>query len=398
VDARAVLRRWSEALSGWSLLFVGLGEPGALPRRPRWLHRAGHTILLFVTLLLTLAALASVDHASPGTQLVAVLGVVPLTVVAVRPLVAWRVAWLAALLSWLFPRSDQTAWPWARTTIIVFIVVLFAVGATQPARVQVWVWAATDALVAVSARLGNQAVLIIFITVVMLAGDQVRRRARAQRALKQQEQRSAVLAERTRIARELHDVVAHHMSMVAVRAETAPYRLGGLAEPVRDEFAQISATARESLVEMRRVLGVLRSEDREILIAPQPRLADLTDLVERARAAGAVVEFDPPATHVGATQAVELTAYRIVQEALSNAARHAPGTPASVEVRRTGGDLMVVVHNGPGHRPVPENPSGHGLLGMRERATAVGGQLSAGRSNDGGFEVRAVLPVFGGSE
>ena len=162
-------------------------------------------------------------------------------------------------------------------------------------------------------------------TIVVLVGDQVRRRRRAQRDLRSAEERSAVLSERTRIARELHDVVAHHMSMIAVRAETAQYRLGDIGEPVRDEFGQISDAAREGLVEMRRILGVLRSDNQETLTAPQPGLSDLADLVETARAAGATLTLETLEDPDGVPPAVELTAYRIVQEALSNAGRHAPG-------------------------------------------------------------------------
>ncbi|MBO0871594.1 MAG: histidine kinase dimerization/phosphoacceptor domain-containing protein, partial [Micromonosporaceae bacterium] len=307
MGVRAVLRDWSEQLTGWSALFVGLGEPGALPRRPRWLHRYGRRVLLAAAFLLALLAESSRRSLGPWPQLGAVLGVVPLALLAWRPLVAWRVAWVAALAALFFRPPFQGGWPWPTASIFVMVIVLYAVAATQPARVVVWVWGATVALAVVEANPNNPAVPVLFITVLMVAGDQMRRRARTQRALHHQEERSAVLAERTRIARELHDVVAHHMSMIAVRAETAPYRLGGLAEPVRGEFSEISASARESLVEMRRVLGVLRSEEQEILVAPQPGLADVAGLVQRARAAGAVVEFDPPGDGLGATPTVELT-------------------------------------------------------------------------------------------
>jgi signal transduction histidine kinase len=391
VDVRA-------ALGGAPGLVRGTGAPGALPRWPRWFHRYGDRVLLFLTLLAALLARATVHPAGILTQLVAVAAVVPLGLVAWRPMIAWRIAWVAALLSAGFPAPREEAWPWAPLSILVFIVVLYAVAATQPLRVSVWVWVATVALIVAEARPGNQAAAVIFITLLMGAADQMRRRAGAQRALRRQEERSTVLTERTRIARELHDVVAHHMSLIAVRAETAPYRLGELTDATREEFSQISATARESLVEMRRLLGVLRSEDQEALTAPQPGIGDLTELVERARAAGAAVELTLPEEPVGTSPAVELSAYRIVQEALSNVARHAPGVPATVEVSRDDGELAVVVRNGPPARPVAENPAGHGLVGMRERAGALGGRLAAGRTPDGGFEVRAVLPLTGGTE
>jgi len=378
-------------------LAVGPGAPGAAPRRPRWLNRYWQQVLIGATLVLGLIARA---NAGPGAlaQILAVVGVVPLPLIAVRPLVAWRVAWVVALLSWFVPALHETAWPWSTVSILVFLVVLFAVGATQQPRITILVWPTTIALVIAEAKFGNQAGITILLTVVLLAADQVRRRARAQRDLAQQQVRSTVLTERTRIARELHDVVAHHMSLIAVRAETAPYRLTDLSEPTREEFSQISAAARESLVEMRRLLGVLRSEGQEAPTAPQPGIADLGELVERARQAGAEIDLMLPEGAVGASPAVELTAYRIVQEALSNVARHAPGVPATVRLSSDRVELTVVVRNGAPARPLPPNGEGHGLVGMRERAVGLGGQLFAGRRPDGGFEVRAVLPLSGGTE
>jgi signal transduction histidine kinase len=390
VDLRGVL-------NGLRELAVGPGAPGGAPRWPRWLNRHWQAALVGATLVLGLIARANASG-DIAAQFLAVGGVLPLALIAARPLLAWRVGWVVALLSWFVPAPHETAWPWGPVAILVFLVVMFAVGATQPLRTTILVWPATVALVIAEARLGNQAIVIILLTLVLLAGDQVRRRARAQRDLVQQQERSTVLTERTRIARELHDIVAHHMSLIAVRAETAPYRLAGLSEPAREEFAQISAAARESLVEMRRVLGVLRSEGQEALTAPQPGIGDLGELVERARQAGAAVELVLPEGAVGASPAVELTAYRIVQEALSNVARHAPGVPATVRLASDGAQLTVVVRNGPPARPVPSNGDGHGLVGMRERAVALGGRLSAGRDPDGGFEVRAVLPLSGGTE
>ena len=285
-------------------------------------------------------------------------------------------------------------------TVLVYLAALFAAAATQRLGVTVGVWLATCVLVVWETNQNNVAGVIILVTVLVLAGDQVRRRARAQRNLVAEEERGVVLAERTRIARELHDVVAHHMSMIAVRAETAPYRLGEVGPAARTEFGEISAAAREALVEMRRLLGVLRSEQHEALTAPQPGLADLVELVDGARRAGATVELDVADDVPSASPAVELTAYRIVQEALSNAGQHAPGARTTVAVGRTATNLTVVVNNGPAQRldhatagrTAPPRV-GHGLLGMRERATALGGELAAGPLADGGFTVRATLPL-----
>jgi signal transduction histidine kinase len=194
--------------------------------------------------------------------------------------------------------------------------------------------------------------------------------------------------ERARIARELHDVVAHHISMIAVQAETARLTTPGLPPLGAQRFSEIGDRARTGLTEMRRLLGVLKEGTAEL--KPQPRLNQLVDLLDDARqsanarliVSGAPVPLDP---------GVELAAYRIVQEALTNARRHAPGAAVDVELRY-GRELRLRVRdNGPGSA----NPGGHGLAGMRERAAAVGGTLRAGPAALGGFLVEAVLPVEG---
>jgi len=202
--------------------------------------------------------------------------------------------------------------------------------------------------------------------------------------------------ERARIARELHDVVAHHISMVAVQAETARLTTPGMPSIGAARLSAIGDTARAALTEMRRLLGVLR-EDAEAEMAvrrPQPGLAQLNELLDEAREAtgvgtrlilhGSPVTLDP---------GVELAAFRIVQEALTNSRRHAPGAAVDVELHYMIGTLRVIIRdNGPGPAngaPVP----GHGLLGMRERAAAVGGDLRTGAASTGGFLVEARLPT-----
>jgi len=204
--------------------------------------------------------------------------------------------------------------------------------------------------------------------------------------------------ERARIARELHDVVAHHISMVAVQAETARLTTPGLPAAGAQRLTEIGNTARAGLTEMRRLLGVLRddAEDAGATVAdrhPQPGLPQLAELIDAAREAsgaaarlivsGPVAEFDP---------GVELAAYRIVQEALTNARRHAPGAAVDVELRYQDSALHLRIRdNGPG---VPDSGhSGHGLSGMRERALAVGGSLRTGAAPGGGFLVAADLPA-----
>ncbi|WP_245737883.1 sensor histidine kinase, partial [Streptomyces sparsogenes] len=207
---------------------------------------------------------------------------------------------------------------------------------------------------------------------------------------------------RARIARELHDVVAHHMSVITVQADSAPYRIGGLPPEAEREFGTIAATARESLAEMRRLLGVLRSEDTRGERAPQPGLDRVPQLVEATVRAGIPTKLSI-AKDVAALgplpQAVDLSAYRIVQEALANVVRHAPGAPTNVSILasadRTG--LTVLVVNGPAggtsRPPLETTGTGHGLVGMRERVRLVGGTLDTGPLPDGGFRLAARLPL-----
>ncbi len=277
-----------------------------------------------------------------------------------------------------------------------------------------WLWSGTNRPDVVAHVLGTVA-----LTAVTIALDSMSSRRRAQHALTVATERTeltqaqlTVLEERARIARELHDVVAHHMSLIAVRAESAPYRLDGLPEPVQAEFRALSATARDALTDMRRLLGVLR-HDQPADLAPQPQLSDLPVLIEAARQAGVPVELSVPADLAAVPAGVGVCAYRIVQESLSNAGRHAPGAAVSVSVDQDARVVVLRVTNGPSEAPgtqsatPPPGPepgapsgngvrSGHGLAGMRERVGLLGGTLSAGPEPGGGFVVSAVLPLGGG--
>jgi signal transduction histidine kinase len=199
--------------------------------------------------------------------------------------------------------------------------------------------------------------------------------------------------ERARIARELHDVVAHHISMIAVQAETARLTVPGMPVAGAQRLSEIGDTARAGLTEMRRLLGVLR-EDADAVAErrPQPGLQQLADLLDEARdASGSGTRLIVSGTPVPLDPGVELAAYRIVQEALTNARRHAPGAAVDVELRyRPTALLLRIRDNGPGTAP---GADGHGLLGMRERAAAVGGVLRAGPAAVNGFLVTATLPI-----
>jgi signal transduction histidine kinase len=203
----------------------------------------------------------------------------------------------------------------------------------------------------------------------------------------------AVMGERARIARDLHDVVAHHVSAIAVQAETARLTTEGLPEEGRAHFESIGDTARDALNEMRRLLGVLREDaDGKAERGPQPGLARLNELVDTARTAGTEVRLTVQGQVAPLPPGVDLCAYRILQEALTNARRHAPGAPVDVELDYGTDTLRLRVRD---HGPGPADAAGEGLglLGMRERAIMVGGSLTAGPAEGGGFAVDAALPV-----
>jgi len=207
--------------------------------------------------------------------------------------------------------------------------------------------------------------------------------------------------ERARIARELHDVVAHHISMIAVQAETARLATPGMPAAGAQRLSEIGDTARAGLTEMRRLLGVLREDaqaampgDQSTDRQPQPGLRQLNELLDGARdASGAgtrLIVSGPPAT---LDPGVELAAFRIIQEALTNARRHAPGAAIDVELHYSDDALRLHVRdNGPGP-PVVPLAGGHGLAGMRERAAAAGGELHTGPAPGGGFLIEATLPA-----
>jgi signal transduction histidine kinase len=201
--------------------------------------------------------------------------------------------------------------------------------------------------------------------------------------------------ERARISRELHDVVAHHISMIAVQAETARLTTPGMPAAGAQRLSAIGDTARAALTEMRRLLGVLRTDadSGPAELHPQPGLRQLNELLDAARdASGAGARLILRGAPVALDPGVELAAYRIIQEALTNSRRHAPGAAVDVELHYGDDALVVRIRdNGPGPS-VHLRPGGHGLLGMRERAAAVGGSLQTGEAAGGGFLVTASLP------
>jgi signal transduction histidine kinase len=388
-------------------LLWGPERPRPPARRGRWARIRLYLLPIALVGLLSLAFAAGEyvqDSRGQGLAVVILLGVgsvLPVALTAVAPLMAFRVALVMMFLGVIGARATET-WPWNPVQILGFLLVMFRVAVTEQTGVTAWATALGLVPVFVFSRGPNAWGAAIFIFLVVLVGDMIARRRQSQRAIAEQEQltaieraRRAVLEERARIAREMHDVVAHHMSMIAVQAETAPYRVADLPEPARAELATIATAARSALADMRRLLGVLRAEDDPALRAPQPGLGDVPDLVTTATRAGVPVELDmPPAD--GIPEAVGLAAFRIIQEALANAARHAPGGPVRIAGRVSAGRLELAIRNGPAVPGIAPPPlvagTGHGVTGMRERATLLGGTLSADRDGDGGYTVAAVLP------
>jgi signal transduction histidine kinase len=203
----------------------------------------------------------------------------------------------------------------------------------------------------------------------------------------------SLIEERTRIARELHDVVAHHISSIAIQAESARFTTPGLSELGAERFAAIGDSARAALDEMRRLLGVMRAPLAAAELAPQPGLDQIDHLVEETRALGTDVRFTVCGNVTALSEDVELVAYRIAQEALTNARRHAPRAAVDVTLEYRADALTLAIRDhGPGAGDAVDS-GGFGVLGMRERAAAVGGTLTHRDHPDGGFEVVASIPV-----
>lgn len=323
-----------------------------------------------------------------------------------RPLLAWRIT-LVGLLFGTFNRTPDEQVPWSPTQLLITVLVLAVVSVRADAAVLACIGVLTTVPVWMLADPQVVPGTVVLLTLLLVVGQTVRRLRRVQGALAEQTEvtereqaRRAVLEERARIARELHDVVAHHMSLLAVRAETAPYRLTDVPEPARAEFAALAQASRDALTDMRRLLGVLRNDaptgpER----APQPDLAAVADLVEAARDAGTTVHYRPPAADdlARTPEAVALAGFRIVQQALANALRHAPGARITLRVEPGPAVLVVRVDNGPpsdkpGRTGPDDDGGGHGVTGMRERATGLGGWFTAAGTADGGFAVAATLP------
>ncbi|QKW37841.1 sensor histidine kinase [Actinomadura sp. NAK00032] len=329
--------------------------------------------------------------------LIAVLVTAPLALRDRHPLAAWRMSFAATMLLALSPWPPDIAYTEGGAFAALMCVYTVTVRCSRDVALGVALLSFAGVWIKDPETAPGASVLLLL---PLTVGYAVRVRRTSRRELAEQERRhrdaEAVLTERQRIARELHDVVAHHMSMIAIQAEAAPYKVTDVPDETRRDLAEIRATALDALTELRRILGVLRAED-GAETAPQPGLDRLGELVGNARGAGLRVETRLAGDLAGLPPGVGLSAYRIMQEALSNAMRHAPGSRVDIEVSRDDGLVWLGVVNGPpaaGQLPgTPLPGGGHGLAGMRERAAALGGELTARPTAEGGFAVTATLPL-----
>ncbi|MEW2403738.1 sensor histidine kinase [Streptomyces sp. NPDC046862] len=390
----------------------------------RWMRRLPYVVAvgLAAVLIPVTTQVLAYDYRVNGGLAIA-LGfaqAAPLLLAVVHPLQAWRIVVVADIAgAFLVVQADVGGRPapWTPMVVVGYLFLCLALSLRETRRTLLGVWLVTVVASLLLSAFRNptgkdgpdtSALLIVLSGIVLLLGSLLRERGETRRRLVEQEAISeteraqrTLLEERARIARELHDVVAHHMTVISVQADSASYRLSGVSDEVRGEFESIAAGARDSLGEMRRLLQVLRSEDARGERAPQPGLDKLDQLVEATRRGGVPVELSLPepgvlGESVKVSPAVDLSSYRIVQEALSNVVRHSPGAPTRVSLSTDEGHLTVLVVNGPATEPsspLEWGGTGHGLVGMSERVRLVGGTLDVGRLPDGGFRVAARLPM-----
>jgi signal transduction histidine kinase len=204
--------------------------------------------------------------------------------------------------------------------------------------------------------------------------------------------RIAVAEERTRIARELHDIVAHAVSVMVLQAGAVRHKLPGALSEDRDALKSVEQTGRAAMAEMRHLLDAMRDDGEDLQLGPQPGLDRLEALMQDVGRAGLPVRLRIDGDHVELPRGIDISAYRIVQEGLTNALKHAHATQAEVALRYAADGLGIEVRDN-GHGAVTSNGHGHGLIGIRERVKLYGGEMSAGTSNGGGFTLSAQLPL-----
>ncbi|WP_443186105.1 sensor histidine kinase [Nonomuraea sp. 3N208] len=401
--------------------------------RPRLLSRLPHVLVILYALVMGM--FPDGEGVDPTVPLLAMVQAAILVIAMWRPLPAWWASiavmvigartgttylsqgesfpWMVAPETPRGPASPRTlyadavAFPWTGSGIALQAGVLFLLALRVRPRVAAEVLAITTLAGAVcvvfipEGSWGGDALVALLVDAVAVAvGAGVRLLRTTRTRLEVQEEltaeeraRRTLLEERNRIARELHDVVAHHMSVISIQAQVAPHLVENPPDELRENLAGIRENAVEALTELRRVLGVLRAQDTPG-DTPQPTLDRLDELFANVRGAGLTLTAETAGEPRPLSPGVELSAFRIVQEALSNAMRHAPGAPVAVRLCYHPDALTIRVVNAAPAAPAPPSPgAGHGLLGMRERAAMLGGDLVTGPTPVGGYEVSVFLPV-----
>jgi signal transduction histidine kinase len=353
----------------------------------------------FVALTLLEGLVAETSARSPVGLVVAAVSMAALAWRRQFPLVVAALVLAAILVT--DPESEFSV-------LLALVLVAFTVGSeTDPPRSHVGLAIVVVPFVAVLASEGLQpsdlAAALVFLVGPWAVGTLLRQRtsrtleavARAEAAERDRELQAAeaAAAERTRIARELHDIVSHSISVVTIQTQAVRRRLGPEQEREAADLAAVEATAREALAEMRRLFGVLRGSVDGASLAPQPGLADAARQVELARATGLEVTLRVDGEAYPLPPGVDLAAYRILQEGLTNALRHADATRVDVLVRYGPGGLDLAVEDDGHGGHDRDDRGGHGLVGVRERVALYQGWVSAGPGPSGGFRLRAWLPV-----
>jgi signal transduction histidine kinase len=383
--ARALLDRWGDL--ALAIAFVGWTQVDLWGHAPAGLRVVGGRGVLAVLLVLVTLPLA-IRRRFPAPTLV--------------------IATASLVVAWAVVRHSTGA---PVEVFIALLIAFYSVGAHSEERRAPIVGALALVVIAAidlarpglfngsnSARPGAW----LAFAIAWLAGRDMRRRrqqvagleSRAARLEREREEKAqlAVSEERARIARELHDIVAHAVSVIVAQARAGPHLVHD-PERATGVFRAIESSGRDALVELRRLLGILRSEDQQLAIGPQPGLDSLQSLIEQVRASGLPVQLRVEGEPVQLLAGVDLSAYRIVQEALTNVVKHAGANNAEVVIRYGSRTLELdVLDDGRSAGP-SGNGAGHGLIGMRERVALYGGTIEAGARTEGGFLVRARLPL-----
>jgi signal transduction histidine kinase len=393
--------------------WAGRGLGRAVAWIARWVavglrHQEVRAVLTWsVALIAGFVALGSAGTVYDTDQLgwglmpfIAAIVGLPFALIVTRPLTGLLVSTTAAFVLSQLPLVDRDPWPWLVIHGLVMLSLLFATCARESLQRALGAWLITASLFYWGLPDDIAAGWVVGVTIVAVVGLLVGRLVTTNQALARQEEvssaekaRRVLLEERARIARDLHDIVAHHMSLVVVQSETAGYRVPDLSDAARAELLSIGETARSALTETRALLGVLRQDEQATADAPQPELTQISELVEAAQRAGVRLEAQISGDLTALGPGASLAAYRIAQEALANAGRHAPGAPVRLVLEQLPDGIRLRVENGPvaGADPVVTGTPGHGITGMRERAVAAGGRLELGPTAAGGFAVELFL-------